>query len=371
MNKTNQVFINGTVGIIMMLICITATAQKPKYVTFTHEGKTGIMDTLGNVFVDTGTFGRSHLIVNDFKEYILTDNLIFNKEFFFDANTGEGGFSGRIDGKTGALKTSDKIYYHFWEDGESFLVSSGKDAVALSKRYQRIEPNEAAWSNENLTNRHLLWALKDDWTYDVLVAENSFQPVENLPEFTSFDLLFESTKDDEMQLIGFVFGSRDAIDRRSGQMYDIPESDEEVNVYNIDFQKIGVSTYHNKDISLLFGKDIQRRGSLIPPPQIRYQPIYPEGKPVVLNDEFALIPHKIDSSQLVLVNTKKNNEIVLGIDKFDYRYFSTSDNPKALLQIRHRESNSIFFFDFDGRFFPRGMPMIPASKLLEGFYMVK
>jgi len=164
-------------------------------------------------------------------------------------------------------------------------------------------------------------------------------------------------------LKGFVLGSWEAIDREFGQMYGIPPSDSAVTVYDIDFKKMGMSAYREKDISALFKEEVQLRGSMVPPPQIIHQAIYSPGRTVVLNDEFSLVPDTADSERLVLVNSKKNNEPVLGDGDFDYRYFSTMGNTKALLQIRHGESGCIFFFDFDGTFFPRGIPMIPKNMM--------
>lgn len=355
--------------VIILLFSLPVSAQRVKYAPFQFQQQIGIMDTSGNVILDVGSLKNSYLIVNDFKEYILTDNLLTSKDFFFDANKGKGDFEGWIDNKAGALKIGNKYYYHFWDDEGSVLVSSGKDVIRLSKKYMGIEPNEQAWSNEALQSQPLLWALTTDGTYDILAADNGFQPVNNLPAFESFDLLFDTPKKEgAMKLVGFVLGSHDVIERDFGQLYDIPENAESgkmVEVYDINFRKIGRSPYNSKEISTLVKKEIKLRGSFLPPPQMRHSIIYPNGKIVVLNNEFALIPNEKDS-QLVLVNTKKNNEPILWIDEFDYRYFSTSDNLKSLLQIRHRKSNSIFFFDFDGRFFPKGMPMIPKSKLIEG-----
>jgi len=134
-----------------------------------------------------------------------------------------------------------------------------------------------------------------------------------------------------------------------------------VAVYNSAFQLLGSAPYNPDSIGALFKKEVQLRGGMIAPPEMTNQPIYPRGnQPIVLNNEFSLIPSK-DNKQLILVNTKKQNRPVLGNGPFDYRYISTSKNLKALLQVRHRASGAIFYFDFDGTFFPKGVPLIPAS----------
>lgn len=350
--------------VVTLFVAHFVLAQKPRYVPFQYQGETSIMDVDGNMVVGPRTFNDNH-IVGDFKAYIVRDQRLTDQDFFFNAVSGKGldKVAGTMDRACGALAVGDRTFYHFWVDGESVMVSYESDPVFLPKRYLKIEPNQRAWDNENLSKKHFVWALNEDYTYDVLLPEHRFKAVENLPDFTSYDLVFGSSATGGINLIGFLLGSWEAIDRKYGQMYGIPPSDSLVTVYNVDFEKLGTSAYRDKDISALFKKEVQLRGGMIPPPQIMHQLINPAGATVVLNDEFSLIPDTANNERLVLVNTQKNNELVLGVGNFDYRYFSTSGNTKALLQIRHSESGSIFFFDFDGTFFPKGIPMIPKDKM--------
>src|SRR5690606_21143626 len=245
----------------------------------------------------------------------------------------------------------------------SVMYSPAHGVTPLQHAYSQIEPNHQAWANERRQGRQLIWALKSEGVYDVLDAEQGFSVIEGLPDFYNYDLIFQSSETEPMNLVGFALGDLETIERNVGQMYGIPESDGEVDVYDIQFKKLGFSAYRAKDISALFDQEIQLRGEMMPPPQMKNQVISPDGEIVILNDEFSLIPDENNSTRLILVNSKKNNEPVLGKGDFDYRYFSISDNLKALLQIRHRESRSIFYFDFDGTFFPRGVPMIPRHRM--------
>ena len=351
-------------SLVTLFVAHFVTAQKPRYVPFQYQGAISIMDVDGKTFIGPGTFNDYH-VVGNFNAYILNDQLLTNKDFFFNAVSGKGEdkVEGHLDRKCGALAVGNLSFYHFWVEGTSAMICYGTDALYLPQRYLKIEPNRQAWDNENLPNKHFVWALKEDYTYDVLLPEQQFKAVENLPDFTSYDLVFGTSETGAMQLKGFVLGSWEAIDRNFGQMYGIPQSDSVVTVYDVDFKKLGTAAYREKDISALFKEEVQLRGSLVPPPQIIHQAINSEGTTVVLNDEYRLIPNTTDSKRLVLVNSKKNNEPVLGAGDFDYRYFSTQEDAKALLQIRHGKSGSIFFFDFNGTFFPKGVPMIPKDKM--------
>lgn len=350
--------------LLTLFVAHFVSAQKPHYVPFQYQGEISIMNVDGNIFGEPGRLNDYH-VVGDFKAYIIGDQGLTDQDFFFNAISGHGEeeIAGRLDRECGALAIGDRTFYHFWVEATSAMVCYGTDAIYLPQRYLKIEPNGQAWDNENLPDKHFVWALKEDHTYDVLLPEQQFKAMENLPDFTSYDLVFGTSEPGAMQLKGFVLGSLGAIKRKFGQMYDIPPSDSLVTVYDIDFKKLGTAVYRKKDISALFTGDIQLRGSLIPPPQIINPAINSEGTTVVLNDEYRLIPNTADSKRLVLVNAKKNNEPVLGAGDFDYRYFSTKREPKALLQIRHGKSGSIFFFDFNGTFFPKGIPMIPKNKM--------
>ena len=353
-----------TLTLVTLFVAHFVSAQKPRYVPFQYQGAISIMDVDGKTFIGPGTFNDYH-VVGDFKAYIVWDQRLTDQDFFFNSVSGQGedDIAGRLDRACGALAVGDRTFYHFWAEGTSAMVAYGTDALYLPKRYLKIEPNRQAWDNENLPDKHFVWALKDDYTYDVLLAEQQFKAVENLPDFTSYDLVFGTSEIGAMKLKGFVLGSWEAIDRKFGQMYGIPQSDSVVKVYDVDFKKLGTAAYREKDISALFKEEVQLRGSLVPPPQIIHQAINSEATTVVLNDEYRLIPNTADSKRLVLVNSKKNNEPVLGAGDFDYRYFSTKEDAKALLQIRHGKSGSIFFFDFNGTFFPKGVPMIPKDKM--------
>ncbi|GAB3023838.1 hypothetical protein GCM10027051_30530 [Niabella terrae] len=351
-------------SILVLFVAYSVLAQKPRFVPFQYQNEIGIMDVEGNEFVGTGVFG-DYMVVGDFQAYIVRDQVLTNKDFFFNAlsGTGMGDIDGTLDRACGALAVGDLTYYHFWMDGTSVMASYGKESIFLPKRYLKIEPNIQAWDNENLSEKHFVWALNEDDSYDLLLPEQGFKVVRNLPDFTSYDIVFSSSKAGAMKLRGFVLGSRQTIKRDFGQMYEIPPSDGSVTVFDTEFKKLGTSAYRKNDISALFKEEVQLRGSILPPPQLANRVIYATGKTVILNDEFSLVPDTADKDRLVLVRSKKNNESVLGPGDFDYRYFSTRGNPKALLQIRHLESGSIFFFDFDGTFFPRGVPMIPKSKM--------
>lgn len=110
-----------------------------------------------------------------------------------------------------------------------------------------------------------------------------------------------------------------------------------------------------RTFQVLMGKKVQLRGGMKPPPQLKHQVIISNGYTIVLNAAFSLIPDPKDSARLIVVSSKEKNKPVLDVGNFDYRYFSTSSN----LKIRHAESGSIFYFDFDGIFFPKG-GMIPS-----------
>ena len=318
----------------------------------------------GTEYLRPGSFGDSYFVVDDFKSYIVQDNVFTRGHFFFSANSGEGeGVSGLFDWQAGRLAVGNAGYYHFWVDGISTMYSPEHGVTSLQQAYSQIEPNYQAWANERRQGRQLIWALKREGTYDILDAERGFSVIEGLPDFYSYDLLFQSSETEPMKLVGFALGDFETIERNVGQMYGIPESDGKVDVYDIQFKKLGSSAYRAKDISALFDQAIQLRGGMRPPPQGRNQVISPDGNIVILNDEFRLIPDENNSNRLILVNSKKNNEPVLGNGDFDYRYFSISDNLKALLQIQHGESRTIFYFDFDGTFFPRGVPMIPKHRM--------
>lgn len=340
------------------------SVQKPRYVPFQYQGEIGITDVDRNVHNRPGTFGDYH-VVGDFESYILRDQSFTQMDFFFNAisGEGEGQIYGTLDRACGPLTIGSHSYFHFWVDGASVMVSYGNEPIYLQQDYIQIEPNRQAWGNEYLSDKQVVWALKADYTYDVLQPEQRFSPVENLPDFTSYDLVFGTPEAGVMQLKGFVLGSWEAIDRQIGQLYGIPPSDSVVTVYDINFKKIGTSAYREKDISALMDEEVHLRGSMMPPPQTKHQAIYSSGKTHVLNDEFSLVPDTADGNRLVLVHLQKDNEPVLGEGDFDYRYFSTKNNSKALLQVRHGESGTVFFFDFDGTFFPKGIPMIPKDNM--------
>lgn len=338
--------------------------QKPDYAPFIYKGKMGIMDRQGAVFMGPGTFDAHYIVVGNFEAYIVHTDLPFETELLFDAFTGTTLFSGRMDQKCGALRVGDMMYYHFWEKGNSVLYTLHEKPIHLAQTYLRIDPNHQVWSNEFLSGQQVLWALKSDWTYDVLQVGKHFTPLEGLPQFSSYDVVFSASQTDAPKPIGYVLGDTATIDRSFGQeIYGISESDGKVDVFDLDFHKLGTSVYRANEIGKLFGKSIQLRGGMIPPPESRNQVIYATGTPIVLNDTFSLIPDPADNNSLILVNTQDKNTPVLGAEDFDYRYVSTEDDLTALLQIRHRNSGSIFYFDFNGKFFPRGIPMLPPDMI--------
>ncbi|MFT3902905.1 MAG: hypothetical protein QM727_07005 [Niabella sp.] len=349
---------------ILLLQCIDGICQvRPNYVPFYFNGKAGFMDTTGNILKDPGLYAGNFLVVGDFKKYIGTEENS-STDFLIDAVSGHSIYIGTLDKDCGALKIDSITWYHFNVEGISQMLGVDRDtagSVFLQKNYDKIESDANAWSNGYLSRPRLIWALKEDGTYDILNYDKGFEIVEDIAPFESYDLVFQVNKNGPPTVIGFVTGSKTAISREFGQLYDIPPSEEKVAVYNSAFQLLGSTSYRSDSIGSLFKKKVQLRGGMIAPPEMANQPIYANGsKPIVLNNEFSLVPNK-DNKQLILVNTKKQNRPVLGNGSFDYRYISSSKNLEALLQVRHRVSGAIFYFDFDGTFFPKGVPLIQAS----------
>ncbi|AZA77301.1 hypothetical protein EG347_07170 [Chryseobacterium sp. G0186] len=331
--------------------------QQPQYIPFKFNGETGVMHTSGKEYKEPGL--SNYYLMDDFRSYILSKN--DGTDVVMDAVSGKELFSGNLDTDCGPLKVGNDTYHHFQFEETSALLAPGKGAIFLPKRYEKIEPNSNSWDNENLNGKQLIWALKNDNTYDILDAKNNFEAAKEPSSFESFDLVFRTNNDAPPSLVGFVVGKKTAIKREFGQQYNIPSSDETVNAYDLNFKKIGSTPYQENSISKMFNTKIQLRGSMIAPPGVKNQPIQPSGKTIALNKEFSLIPSKDDPDKLILVNTQKGSKPVLGNDKFDYRYISTSKNLKALLQLRHADSGSFFYFDFDGTYFPKGIPMIPEK----------
>src|SRR5690606_32357202 len=149
-------------SVIALSIIHAASAQKPRYVPFQYQGEISIMDVAGNIFVGPGTF-NDYQVVGDFKAYIVRDQRLTDQDFFFNAVSGKGEnkVEGHMDRACGALAVGDRTFYHFWVDGESVMVSYENDPVFLPKRYLKIEPNRRAWDNENLPNKHFVWALNE------------------------------------------------------------------------------------------------------------------------------------------------------------------------------------------------------------------
>src|SRR5690606_23639963 len=109
---------------LAMVISLSAWAQKPNYVPFHYQGKTGITHVDGTEFLSPGSFGDSYFVVDDFSSYIVHDNVFTGQDFFFNASSGEGeGISGRFDWQAGRLAVGNEGYYHFWVDGTSVIYS--------------------------------------------------------------------------------------------------------------------------------------------------------------------------------------------------------------------------------------------------------
>ena len=342
--------------------------QKPNFVPFWLDGQMHILDVhSGEVFTGLGVFDARCEVVGNFEAYILYGSTLFDGDIFFDAQRGKPTFSGYLDQSAGALHMEAHTYYHFTGSAGSTLVSLHHEPIHLAERYFQIDPNDMIWSNEQLTRRPPLWAKKFDGTYDVLQPDTTFAPVPGLPKFTSYDVVFSASGDQPMTPIGYVVGSADVIDRSYDivpQLYGIPESDGQVQVYDLNFRNLGASAYCAADIGLLFGKDVALRGGMVPPPEMRNWVIQPNGTTVVLNDRFSLVPNPDNIHRLILVDSDKDNEPVLGKGDFDYRYVSTPANLQALLQVRHAASGDMFYFDFDGTYFPKGVPMIPEGMMV-------
>ena len=344
------------------------TMQKRHYVPFWSDGQLDILDAnSGEMFTGLGVFDSRCEVVGNFEAYILYGSALFDGDIFFDAESGRPTFSGHLDPSAGALHIGADTYYHFTDAAGSTLVCLHQEPVHLPERYFRIDPNDQAWSNEQLAGQPLLWAMKSDATYDVMQPDNDFAPVVGLPEFSSYDVVFAASGDEPMTPVGFVLGDADVIDRGDDdvpQLYGIPEADGPVAVYDLEFHQLGTSAYRATEIGRLFDSKVQLRGGMVPPPEMRNWVIQPQGTTVVLNDRFSLVSDPDDSDRLILVDTEKDNEQVLGNDDFDYRYISTPASLKALLQVRHRASGDMFYFDFDGLYFPQGVPMIPENRMV-------
>lgn len=332
--------------------------DKPQYVPFKFNGKTGIMYVSGKEYKEPGYLNEfeNYYLAGDFQSYIIHTEE--DSDIVMDATAGKELFTGNMDTDCGQLKVGNNTYYHFRLAERSALLASGKTVINLDKSYLKIEPNSSSWDNENLNDDQFIWALKEDGTYDILDGKKKFAAVKGLPNFESFDLIFRTNNGTPPTLAGFALGKKTAIIRSFGQQYGISQSDEAVEIYDIHLKKIGSVPYREDRIAKLFNTGIQLRGRMIAPPGVKNETIRSNNKIIVLNQEFSLIP---EADKLVLVNTKKNSLPILGNDKFDYRYISTSKNSKALLQIRHSESGSFFYFDFDGIYFPKGIPMIPEK----------
>jgi len=347
--------------IFFFFSCVFAQ-ERPQFVPFKFEGKLGILNVSGTELVSPDTFINgpgNYDVVGDFQSYIVAKNK--GEDEVIDAYSGKEQFSGYLDRACGRLRIKNDSYYHFELNGNSVLLRPGSSPIRLATHYKKIEPNLDAWDNESVNGKQYLWALKTDETYDVLAPDNHFIPVNSLPSFDSFDLIYRINENAPMTQIGFVLGSKSAIQRTFGQKYGIPESNHVVDIYNTDFNKLGTVAYERDAIAQLLNQEIELRGSMMPPPSMSNQIITPQNKAIVLNDEFSLIPTKDDQTQLVLVNTQQGNVPVLGNDHFDYRYISTPKSLKALLQIRHAETGTFFYFDFNGLYFPKGIPLIPKN----------
>lgn len=350
-----------TCALFFILLCLSAQ-DRPQLIPFKFDGKLGLMNVSKAelVYPDSLMDGpnRYH-VIGDFRSYIISKNE--KEDAVVDAHSGQELFSGHFDSACGRLKINKDSYYHFEVDGNSALLKPGSPLIKLTTRYQSIEPNHDAWDNGSLDGKQYIWALKTDETYEVLNANNNFARVNSVPNFESFDLVYRINEDAPITLVGFVLGSKNAIQRAFGQKYGIPESSQLIEVYDIHFKKLGNTAYQNVAIKQLFNHEIELRGSMMPPPNLENQIIIPQNKTIVLNDEFSLIPAKDNQTQLTLVNTQQGNASILGKDHFDYRYISTPQNLKALLQIRHAETGTFFYFDFNGLYFPKGAPLIPKK----------
>ncbi|MEZ0453886.1 hypothetical protein ABTW24_20005 [Sphingobacterium thalpophilum] len=346
--------------ILLVILQQLAAQEYPRLVPFKSDGELKLMDISTAEVVSPETWNNTgaYYVGGDFKSYIVSNTE--NKATVIDARTGKEILFGRLDNACGELNINNHRYYHFESEGSSILLADGTTTISLNRQYSKIEPNSNSWDNGSPEGQQYVWALKDDGTYDVLNANSNFTKLSPLPIFDSFDLIYEIHENEPMTLIGFALGNKAAIRRDFAQQYHIPESAEFVDIYDIDFNNIGKAAYQQEAIGELLQKNIQLRGSLIAPPSMRQQVIVPGNTMITLNDEFSLIP-TADHTELILVNTKQGNTPVLGKTHFDYRYISTSQDLKALLQIRHAESGSLFYFDFNGLYFPRGTPLIPEQ----------
>lgn len=354
--------IGKTIGLLLALTLVVeagAQEQLTKYAPFRYEGENGLMESSGRITRNPGQIGN-YYVVGDFRSYIIKDDYQIKGDYVMDAIRGRVDQYGDFDAESGTLYLGKESFFHFRKDGHSYLYSASKGLTRLAHAYVAIEPNDQAWSNEVSGGKHFVWALKEDGTYDVLVAEEGFSVVGNLPAFTNYDLIFQVGNDTPMTLTGFALDTQSAIKRTFGQHYGIDESDDVVAVYDLDFKKVGMASYRTEQISNLLQREVVLRGSMLPPPQIRNRVIRPAAKSIQLNDTFSLIPKE---GRMVLVNTKEKNKLVLGPAHYDFRYISTTDNVEALLQVRHSESGTLFYFDFNGLFFPKGIPMIPLEYL--------
>ncbi|MBZ4189029.1 hypothetical protein [Niabella beijingensis] len=353
--------------LLLLLWGIKADAQqRPVYVPFKYNNKTGLMDTTGTLIREPG-FAAGYYVAGDFKAYIF----IMPEEehdMVMDAVTAAEKNYGKLDEETGALEDGRARWYHFWKEGRSRLVNIEADhVIELPVVYRKFDATEGRWDNELQKSKGFVFGLKEDNTYELLDAGRGFEKVSTLPPFESYDMVLQT--DDSISLLtGYVTGTADVINRRENGIYGISSSPGQVAIYNADFKKLGTAAYNPEAIGMIFGKEVLLRGMMPAPPAVKNRVIRQvhQGREK-LNETFSVFERKNPADSelrlLSLEQTTSNGHRPVFRKRMDYRYIGIPGAKNALLQVRDAGSGSFFYFDYNGVFFPKGTPMIPAPYL--------
>lgn len=335
--------------------------QRPVFVPFKVERQTGLMDTSGKVIKAPGAI-LDYYVVGNFQYYILKKDRVTNTDMLMNAVTGRKQYVGEFDVGSGVLRIGNNNWYHFVKNEQSFLVDPvAEKTIALNKGYVSFTSMENAWDNEAVNGKQYLFGINPEETYEILDAANDFKPVAGLPVIENYDVVLAGNGKEAAKIVGYVFGNEDTILREKKELYNVPESDGTVLVYDVEFKKLGKVPYKAKEIGKLFKKDVFLRGAMMAPPQIKDRRIGNlNGKVEQLNMEYRIVKrmNKVGEKTLVL---ERNGEPVFKNGKFDFRYIGMPGLPHTILQMRNAASSSFFYFDYNGVLFPKGVPMIPRE----------
>lgn len=323
------------------------------------------MDTAGTLIRKPG-FASGYYVAADFKAYIFI--MPEENDVVMDAFSGVERSYGKLDEATGALEDGDTSWYHFWLKGRSRLVNIETDRVIeLPVQYRGFDATRGLWDNERVPGKSVFYGVKQDSTYDFVLPGNRFEVVKGLPPFESYDLVLEPRDHSFPVLTGYVVGVRNVINRQENGVYGIPASTGSVTVYTIGFKKLGTAVYNAEAIGKLFKKEVFLRGSMLAPPVVKDRVIRQvhQGREK-LNDAFSVFEREDPTDPGVLLlrleQTSGSKQPVFE-KQMDYRYIGIPGAKNVLLQVRNAGSGSFFYFDYNGVFFPRGMPMIPKMYL--------